>query len=113
MEKIKANVLGTEYTIEFSNPQDDSRLIDLDGYCDSTAKKIVISEKRNDCEFINFESYQRQVMRHELIHAFHCESGIDCNLECKEYGFPETIVDWFAIQYPKIEKAFKEVGCDY
>lgn len=46
----------------------------------------------------------------ESIHAFHFESGIAENLENKQYGFSETLVDWFAIQSPKIFKVFQELG---
>lgn len=108
----KINILGAEYRIEYHSQEEDSFLNECDGYCDKTSKKIVVCTKSKDCELDDFESYQRKTLRHEIIHAFHFESGIAENLECKPYGVPETLVDWFAIQYPKMQKVFKELGCD-
>lgn len=54
---------------------------------------------------------QKENLRHEIIHAFLLESGLGYNIEHKEYGHEETMIDWLAIQSPKIFKAFKEAGC--
>lgn len=105
----KVNILGTEYTIEVLSKSDDSALKSCDGYCDHSVHKIVVASKDEDCDLGDFEKYQRKVLRHEIIHAFHFESGLAENLENKPYGFTETLVDWFAIQSPKIYKVFKEL----
>lgn len=105
MKKVK--VLGTKYKIieeEFSDK-------DFDGYCDYTSKEIHI---RNDN--VNgvgdFEYLMKKQLRHEIIHAFLSESGLQANFEhYKQFGHEETIVDWLAIQFPKIRKAFKEADC--
>lgn len=48
-------------------------------------------------------------MRHEIIHAFLAESGLQANYEhYRQFGHDETLVDWMAIQFPKIYKAFRE-----
>lgn len=107
---MTVNILGTPYTIEIKSVSEDGFLKDCDGYCDKTTHKIVIGSKENDCDLGDFEVYQRKVLRHEIIHAFHFESGLQENLECKPYGFPETLVDWFAIQSPKIFKVFEELN---
>jgi len=104
------NVLGTKYSIEIKNSNEDSALNECDGYCDKTTHKIVVAAKEKDCDLGDFDKYQNKVLRHEIIHAFHFESGLQENLECKQYGFPETLVDWFAIQFPKILKVFEELG---
>ena len=51
---------------------------------------------------------KRNIIRHELIHAFLYESGLDVN---SKWGTDETLVDWIALQFPKMEKAFKEADC--
>ena len=51
--------------------------------------------------------YKNSVKRHELIHAFLYESGLDA---CS-WANNEEMVDWIAIQFPKLFKAFQEVGC--
>lgn len=43
------------------------------------------------------------MLRHELIHAFFCEAGLD------DYSSNEQLVDWIAIQSPKIFKIFQEL----
>ena len=55
----------------------------------------------------DLKNYQRQVIRHEILHAFLYESGLEGN----SWAINEEMVDWLAIQFPKIEKAFREVGC--
>jgi hypothetical protein len=45
-------------------------------------------------------------MRHELIHAFLFESGLDC---CS-WADKEEIVDWIAIQFPKLQNVFEQIN---
>jgi len=47
-----------------------------------------------------------------VIHAFHFESGLGFNYQHNPLGVDETVTDWFAYQYPKLKKAFIELGCD-
>lgn len=100
------NVLGTEYTIEYKEMKDEG----IDGYCDCTSKHIVVrSDNENKLE--DFQALQNKQLRHEIIHAFMSESGLQSNFEhSNRYGHEETIVDWFAIQYPKIKKIFDELN---
>lgn len=56
-------------------------------------------------------AYQRKVIRHEIIHAFLYESGLDNNsLSGGAWAKNEEMVDWLSIQAPKIFKAFREAG---
>lgn len=112
MEKRTVNILGTEYTIEERTIKQDKLLNDCDGYCDKTSKEIVISIcDKDNCELHNPEWYRRKLIRHEIIHAFLFESGLhECaNWEVKDSSHNEQIVDWFAIQSPKIFKVFQEL----
>lgn len=109
---MKVNILGTDYTIKEASEQEDAFLKDCDGYCDKTSKIICITTKKDVHDDDIFEVYKKKILRHEIIHAFLNESGIQ---ECFEYsnrfGHNETLVDWFAIQFPKILKVFEEVNC--
>lgn len=103
MQKVK--VLGTKYEIIDEATNDDFPLLqNMDGFHDVTNKKIVIAGFVNelgadqDLEFV-----KNQVTRHELIHAFMSESGME------EWSQEEKLVNWFAIQSPKIFKAFQEL----
>lgn len=105
MEKKTVNILGTEYQIE----QKELENAEYDGQCDYTDRKIII---RNDNynQLGDFEQLQKKQLRHEIIHAFMSESGLQSNWEhVEKFGHDETTVDWFAIQSPKIFKAFQDL----
>lgn len=100
--KNTVNVLGTEYKVIREVFKDK----DIDGYCDYTSREIRI---RNDNvnEVGDFDELLRKQLRHEIIHAFLAESGLQANYEhYRQFGHDETLVDWMAIQFPKIYKAF-------
>ena len=105
MEKQTVNILGTEYTIELRELKDE----DIDGFTDNTSKLIVIrSDNANNVG--DFEYLQKKQLRHEILHAFMSESGLQCNWQhIEQFGHDETTVDWFAIQSPKIFKVFQEL----
>ena len=106
---MKVNVLGTEYTITEASVSEDKHLKSCDGYCDKSTQRIVIAKKPEDNELGDYEQYQRKVLRHEIIHAFLYESGVDvCYESPYENGHDEFMVDWVAIQFPKLLAAFKE-----
>lgn len=103
------NILGTGYHIEYKTMTEDSNLKEADGYCDYTSKHIVIRAK-NDSKVENFEWLQRKALRHEIVHAFLAESGLQANFQHPdEFGHDETMVDWFAAQFPKISAVFDEL----
>lgn len=104
------NVLGTAYTVVETDRQTDKRLCGCDGFCDKTSKEIVITTEAEDSDLADWGWYRNKVLRHEIIHAFFFESGLCENFENKPWGIMETLVDWFAIQYPKIKKIFDELN---
>lgn len=103
------NVLGTDYEIMREvPPEEDSKMKDSDGYCDFTTKQIKISlMEPDDKTFNDLDAWEQKVIRHELVHAFMYESGLDCN---SEWGRDETLIDWIAIQMPKIAEVFKKLN---
>lgn len=107
MNDIKANILGTEYKVSIKNRREDAKLTTRDGYTDYSVKKIVVvdveSEKdENSVEDVS--TYLKNVMRHETIHALFYESGMD------EWASDEQLVDYLAIQIPKICKVWKDLN---
>ena len=107
--KDTVNILGTKYEIEKADENtDNERLSGCNGYCDYYSKDIVIVNwKRNPQSFGDIEAFNRRTLRHEIVHAFLAESGLrrNCSWACEE-----EMVDWIAIQFPKMFKAFKEAG---
>lgn len=108
---MKVNILGTQYEILELNAEKDPSLLNCDGYCDHTIKRIVITTRSAACDLGEFEVYRRKILRHEIIHAFLFESGLHGNFT-HAMGHDETYVDWIAAQYPKIKAVFIEAGCD-
>ena len=107
MKNTRINVLGTEYLVIVEPVSDD-----IDGYCDYTNKEIHLSSV-NKNNVGDFNWLQRKQLRHEVIHAFLSESGLQCNFQhAEQFGHDETMVDWFAIQYPKIKQVFLQLGIE-
>ena len=117
---MTVNVLGTEYGILYKDYADDYMFTErhVDGYCDDVEKIIVIGNMQT---FPNWEreteeyceKYQKVVLRHELIHAFLNESGLsDSSGRVENIGWAknEEMIDFFAIQFPKIKKVFEELN---
>ena len=56
--------------------------------------------------------FYNQNLRHEIIHAFAYESGLWGDSEgTLAWAQNEEMTDWLAIQFPKMEKVFKECDC--
>ncbi len=113
MENRKINILGTEYRIEFRKEDEDAALKECNGYCDVTVKLIVVLSKPNkECECKDFSFLRKKTLRHEIVHAFLAESGLFNNTYNVDTGWAmnEEMVDWFAIQSPKIFKVYSELG---
>ena len=112
----KANILGTEYAIEIRKISEDEimRKHNFDAYCLYDEKLIVLSDT-SDKEYFSFtnkeaeQSYNNTNLRHELIHAFLYESGLS---SCCEWA-SEEMVDWLAIQFPKLYKVFEKLDCEW
>lgn len=121
--KKTVNILGTKYTIQkVSYGQDEyMQRMQFGGYCDGTSKEIVILDLSTCAESDwastpkeSIERKERETIRHEIIHAFLNESGLGWNSFPNEQAWAknEEMVDWIAIQFPKILKVFKELGCE-
>ncbi len=112
--KSSVIVLGTQYTILIIEEDDYRFNREADGWCDPQAKEILIFNYKQSAESVkDLEAYQRKVLRHEIVHAFLYESGLWQNAYgSKCWAQNEEMVDWIAIQEPKLHKAFKEAGCE-
>ena len=108
------HILGTEYKILIIDEGDYRFNREADGWCDTQAKEILLYNFKQDPDSVrDLVAYQKAVLRHEIVHAFLYESGLwNCSTGCSSWAKHEEMVDWIAIQEPKINKAFKEAGCD-
>lgn len=114
----KISILGTEYTIVVKKYDDEPyfKKQDANGYCSSTEKEIAIcdmstypgweDESEKACE-----TQKKTTLRHEIVHAFLNESGLSSNSnDIVAWARNEEMVDWFALQGPKIYAAWQEAG---
>lgn len=108
------SILGTQYKILIIPEGDYRYKRDADGWCDSSSKELLLFNFKQDLDSKrDLAEYQKQVLRHEIIHAFLFESGLNINSgRSNSWATNEEMVDWMAIQEPKIHRAFKEAGCD-
>jgi hypothetical protein len=114
---MKINVLGTEYTVAVKKYDEDEvfERRSIDGYCDSWTNQIVV------CDMSTYKGWeheppetiqaaQKEVLRHEIVHAFFDQSGLADSALNPDMAWAknEEMVDWFALQGPKIYKAWQE-----
>ena len=105
---MRVNILGTDYEIVKQTSEENPKLKNANGLCEMYAHKIVLEDYDHTglTMYDNLEAYDKKVLRHEIVHAFFAESGLrsSCN-----YAECEELVDWIAIQFPKMLKVFQEV----
>lgn len=115
MNNCSVFILGTKYEIVFGNEESYPELQGIDGYTDTSCCKIIVDDMKNaeqeEGAKKNLEEYKKQVLRHEILHAFLHESGLDVNKHSSEaWATNEEMIDWFSIQYPKIKYVYDKLG---
>ncbi|MEG0944380.1 MAG: hypothetical protein RSD74_02070 [Angelakisella sp.] len=113
---MKINILGTDYTVSRKRYEQDEYFKDNNamGYCDEALKTIVVCDLQTcpgeDCG--NSEALkiiEKETLRHEIIHAFLHESGLQSAATYKgSWAKNEEMIDWIAIQFPKMQKTFEQ-----
>ena len=111
-------VLGTKYIIEIRSYEQDEFLAKngLVGYCSENEKLIVLADLK-DSSFnmneIEKEHMRKVTLRHEILHSFLNESGLSDSANCFDRAWckNEEMIDWFAIQFPKLLEAYKWCDC--
>lgn len=105
MNNNKIDILGTTYTIST-----DAELVkeNNDGICTKYDKSIVLRPENmmlSDTDNLKAKELRfKEVLRHEVMHAFFSESGLDC------YSDDECLVSWLAVQLPKVYDVFIQLG---
>ena len=118
MNDCTVNVLGTPYRIKKmaydAEPAFKKRSID--GYCNGFEHIIVYCDLDTDKRWEEETPETRRIceketIRHELVHAFLNESGLKESTGVSNNGWAtfEEMVDWIALQAPKMYALFKEL----
>lgn len=102
-------ILGITYSITYASKRElPKRFDDCDGETDEFTKEIFVNDQSDD-EGVSHTIKNKSALvmkdtRHELIHAFLCESGL---AENSDWAQNEEVVDWIARQFPKLFETFK------
>ena len=116
MRPKEISILGTKYNIFYDSEKCDPKMAGADGYVERFLKEIHINSELYDEEYRKnpsvaggLERHIPSVFRHEIIHAFLFECGLWENCG---WATNEEMTDWFAKQFPKMQKVFKQLGVD-
>lgn len=105
----RINILGTDWDIVYM-PKDVDPLLEYNlGYEDHTIRTIVIQKQPMDDTVNDKEYLRKEVLRHELVHAFLAECGL-ADSSYNGWAVNEEMVDWFARIGPKIFEAWQKLG---
>lgn len=110
------SVLGTTYRVKLV--EDLGKDGNLGGFCDADLYYIKLLdlskvEGWSKESIVKIKAREKEMFRHEIVHAFFNESGLKFNTTNldQRWADNEEMVDWFAIQGPKIMRAWREAGC--
>ena len=92
---MKINILGTEYEIKEQTKEENPKL-------DSKEIIIVTGYENNKMTVKNVDDFKAATLRHEIFHAIFHECGLT------NYSDDEKLVEFLALQYPKIERIMQE-----
>lgn len=113
------SVLGTDYEIIRKKYDEDPEFKErsINGYCDGLLHQIVVCDMQTYPGMENEPAEVCQLsesatLRHEIVHAFFNESGLkDCAFAVESpWAKNEEMVDWIALQGPKIYAAWQSVS---
>lgn len=113
VKKIK--ILGVPYTVHFVSYENNKELATRFGYTAVKDRKIVIGDLNTLDDWKNESKAAKdrqhaETVRHEVVHAFLYESGLwGCSKKSDRWAMDEEIIDWIAIQMPKIVAVCKEL----
>lgn len=116
----KVDILGTKYSVYRVSFGENEYMekMNYGGCCTTVDRRIYILDLSTADDWKEESDLVRKGMeactlRHEVIHAFLNESGLQWNSLVPERAWAknEEMVDWLAIQFPKIMKVYRELGC--
>lgn len=116
----KVDILGSKYAVYRVRSSENEYMerMHYGGLCCASDRKIYIldlatvEDWKDEREEVR-KSSEACTLRHEIIHAFLNESGLQWNAAASDQSWAknEEMVDWIAIQFPKIFKVYQELGC--
>jgi len=115
-KRMEVSILGSTWIIEDRTRQQDVSLKNISGYCDPSVRLIVVLPPEGydgELAMKDLSRCYRSAKRHEIIHAYFWECGLWDNSHAVDaWAVNEEMVDWLAIQWPKIHSTFADAGCE-
>ena len=100
------NVLGTPYTMEVGSREELELSPENIGECRVYAKKILVCADKEDCvEEKEVDLKVREIIAHEIFHAYLNEAGIDLDEETEE-----RIATFYMKNWRKMSDSILEVA---
>ena len=106
MTVVKISVLGVEYSVMFGNREELELDSERDGECHLFNKTVKVLLEKDDvciCES-DVNERAKEILTHELLHAFLCESGYDIS-EDEE----ERLCNWYMRVWKRLDNCIYEV----
>ena len=108
------NILGTEYEMIVANERDYPYMKECDGYTDTSVKKLYVKDftecQKEESSLKDLNAYAHKVDMHDIVHVFLYESGLSVN---SDWATNEELIDWIAIQLPKLSKLMVDIEDAY
>lgn len=112
------NILGTEYECRRTIESEDADIKNRFGYIWYRMRQIVIRDLYRDDGWTHEPEQLKKInmqeaLRHEILHGFLHESGLaESSIQITGgWSKNEEMIDWFALQAPKIFQAYQQAGC--
>jgi len=104
--KQEVTILGQVYEVSYKKDVKYCQKYNCSGYTDGVRKRIKVQDSGN-------KENDLRVLRHEVLHAFAFESGFfgSQHVRPMDETHDEQIIDWMAVQAPKILAVWEELGC--
>lgn len=100
---FEIDVLGTKYVVKIGTTSQIGISAEHLGECRIYAHEILVRTDRDDCSLEELTERTKQVLAHELFHAYLNECGLDVGDESEE-----LLADWFMKVYEKLFSAIKK-----
>jgi len=106
---VNVSILGQNYKVLVLTEDHYPKLksANASGLAELYSKQLILNKDNmaEDAEtYDNLQGYSEKVLRHEVVHAYFHESGLT------GYCQDEVLVDWLAVQLPKIVKSVSEAS---
>ena len=110
----KISVMGSEFEIIYTTEEEDPTIKGKSGVCYSLLQKIKIDQYiyLDDADGSVAEAEKASkllsllaILRHEIIHAFFFQSGLDT--QCS-FAVDEMLIDWLSLKMPEIVDVMNE-----